>query len=192
MRVWSVGTSNNNWTSFKRLLVGADIEVLIDVRSRPVSRHPHFNRPTLRAGLNAAGIGYVFLGLELGGRPAGGGYADYEAMAVSPLFIEGLQKVEELAQRARPVLCCAEAEPLACHRCLLVGRRLVERGVEVEHILRDGSIEPHAMSEDRLLKLTRQTEADLFASREGRLARAYRAQNQRLWRPTPAPRRRPT
>jgi uncharacterized protein (DUF488 family) len=78
---------------------------------------------------------------------------------------------------------CSEHEPLTCHRCLLVGRRLVERCVDVAHILRNGRIEPHAETEDRLLKLTRQTESDLFASRADRLARAYRNQNLKLWRP---------
>jgi hypothetical protein len=53
--------------------------------------------------------------------------------------------------------------------------------VSIAHILRDGRIEPHADTEDRLLKLTRQTENDLFASRSDCLARAYRDQNLRLW-----------
>jgi uncharacterized protein (DUF488 family) len=123
------------------------------------------------------------MGVELGGRPKCGGPADYEQMATNPLFIAGLSRIEEVASRSRLAMMCSEHEPLECHRCLLVGRRLVERGVDVAHILRDGTIEPHAATEDRLLKLTRQTESDLFASRADRLARAYRDQNLRLWRP---------
>ena len=103
-------------------------------------------------------------------------------MAKQPLFQEGLSKVEQIASRARLALMCSEHEPLTCHRCLLVGRRLVERGVDVGHILRDGQIEAHAETEERLLKLTRQSESDLLASRDNRLARAYRIQNQTLWR----------
>jgi len=97
-------------------------------------------------------------------------------------FVAALDRVEELGARSRPVLLCSEHEPLQCHRCLLVGRRLFERGVDVEHILRDGRIEPHAEAEDRLLKLTRQTENDLFASREQRLAVAYRNQALKITR----------
>ncbi len=123
------------------------------------------------------------MGLELGGRPRCGGAADYERMAENPLFVTGLDRIEELATRSRLVMMCSEHEPLTCHRCLLVGRRLVERSVDVEHILRAGTIEPHAATEDRLLKITRQTENDLFASRADRLARAYRNQNLKLWRP---------
>ena len=182
MMVLTVGTSNHAWADFKRLLVNAGVEVLLDVRSQPSSRFPHFSRPALRTALNAIGISYVYLGAELGGRPASSIQADYETMAASQMFVAGIDRVIEIAARARPVLCCSEHEPLQCHRCLLVGRRLVERGVEVEHMLRDGVIEPHAATENRLLKLTKQTEADLFGTRQERLERAYRAQNHRLWR----------
>ena len=192
MRVWSIGTSNNDWETFEGLLAAPQIEVLIDVRSHPVSRLPHFSRSALRSRLTAHGISYIFMGLELGGRPVGGVQADYETMAATQMFVAGIERVVEIAARARPVLCCTEYEPLQCHRCLLVGRRLVERGVEVEHILRDGTIEPHTATEGRLLKLTRQTEADLFGTRQERLERAYRAQNHRLWRTaTPKPGRPP-
>ena len=50
-------------------------------------------------------------------------------------------------------LMCAEREPLDCHRCLLVARALAERGFSIGHILHDGTIEPHAATEQRLLDL---------------------------------------
>lgn len=181
--VFSIGHSNHEWPKFAALLRAAEIGALVDVRSSPSSRYPHFSRAVLKAGLDASGIAYLFMGVELGGRPRCGGPADYEQMAQNPLFIAGLDRIEAAASRNRLVMMCSEHEPLECHRCLLVGRRLVERGVDVEHILRDGTIEPHAAAEDRLLKLTRQTESDLFAPRADRLARAYRDQNLRLWRP---------
>jgi uncharacterized protein (DUF488 family) len=163
--IYSVGHSSHDWSIFARLLHAAGIGVVIDVRSNPASRLPHFNRTALKERLNAVGIGYVFLGLELGGRFRDGGVPDYEQMATSRMFAEGLTKVEEMAARTQPALMCSEHEPLSCHRCLLVGRRLVERGVEVAHILRDGSIEPHHDTEKRLLKLARLSDADLVTSR---------------------------
>jgi uncharacterized protein (DUF488 family) len=180
--VFTIGHSNLNWPTFQQLLDRAEIGVVVDVRSNPVSRLPHFNRTMLKERLNAAGVGYVFLGLELGGRPRNGGVPDYEQMAASPLFAEGIARVKEMAARTRPALTCSEHEPLTCHRCLLVGRRLVERGVAVSHILRDGTIEPNELTEDRLLALTRQTERDLLASRADRLATAYRAQGLKITR----------
>jgi uncharacterized protein (DUF488 family) len=180
--VFTVGHSSHDWATFQRLLDRAEIGVVVDVRSNPVSRLPHFNRTALRERLNAAGVGYVFLGLELGGRPRSGGVPDYEKMAAGPLFAEGIARVEETAARTRPALMCSEHEPLSCHRCLLVGRRLAERGVSVAHILRDGSIEPNELTEDRLLALTGQTERDLLAPRQDRLRAAYRIQGLRIAR----------
>jgi hypothetical protein len=70
---------------------------------------------------------------------------------------------------------CSEADPLECHRCLLVARALAEEGADVRHILASGPIITHAETEDRLLQLQNLAEAGLFASREERLAEAYRS-----------------
>jgi uncharacterized protein (DUF488 family) len=178
--ICTIGHSSHNWPTFQRLLDQAAVGVVVDVRSNPASRLQHFSRTTLKERLNTAGIGYIFAGLELGGRPRGSGIADYEQIAASPLFAEGIARVQEIATRTRPALMCSEHEPLTCHRCLLVGRRLAERSNTVAHILRDGTIEPNEVTEDRLLALTRKTDADLFAPRSERLARAYRNQAMRI------------
>jgi hypothetical protein len=73
--------------------------------------------------------------------------------------------------RHRVCLLCAEREPLDCHRCLLVGRALAERGLALGHIRADGTIEPHAATEQRLLALT-DGETDLFREPAERLAHA--------------------
>src|SRR5947208_677991 len=99
-------------------------------------------------------------------------------MARLPQFVEGLERVEAIAASPRVALLCSEHEPLACHRFVLIGRRLAERGADVRHILRDGGIELHHDTEERLLlRLAGQVEADLLASRAERLELAYRAQN---------------
>jgi uncharacterized protein (DUF488 family) len=77
----------------------------------------------------------------------------------------------------RVCLLCAEREPLDCHRCLLVGRALAARGLTLGHIRPDGTIEPHAATEQRLLALAG-GEADLFRGRTERLAHAYRRRAQ--------------
>ncbi|WP_188900466.1 DUF488 domain-containing protein [Caldovatus sediminis] len=183
--VLTIGHSNHPWERFVALLAGAGVTALADVRSAPHSRHtPQFGRERLAAGLRAAGIAYVFLGRELGGRPADRsllteGVADYERMARQPCFARGLERVIAGAARHRIALMCAEQDPLDCHRCLLVARRLAERGVAVGHILADGRIETQAEAEDRLLAATRRAGEDLFASRAERLALAYREQARR-------------
>lgn len=69
---------------------------------------------------------------------------------------------------------CSEHDPLDCHRCLLVGRELAERGVGVKHILADGTIADHREIEDRLLQSEGRESTDLFLSPDERLAEAYR------------------
>src|SRR5262249_61331718 len=97
------------------------------------------------------------MGDALGGRPRNpalyrDGVADYEAMAATPAFRAGLDRVGAEAQRHRVCLMCAEREPLDCHRCLLVGRALAQ-GLAIGHLLVDGRVEPHTATEQRLLAL---------------------------------------
>ena len=78
--VWTIGHSNLDWTQFEQLLAAADITTLADLQSWPSSRLSHFSRPALKARLDASGVAYVYLSLELGGRPRNGAVADYEIM----------------------------------------------------------------------------------------------------------------
>lgn len=142
---------------------------------------PHFNKNALAASLAAQGIDYVFLGKALGGRPERQemytqGRADYEKMAASPEFRVGLARLMEAAEPNRIAVMCSEADPLDCHRCLLVGRALAAGGIDVGHILASGAAVTHAQAEDRLLDLENLAEAGLLLrSRDERLAEAYRS-----------------
>jgi uncharacterized protein (DUF488 family) len=191
--VFTIGHSVHSQERFGALLRGAGVTAIADVRSAPYSRrHPQFNRETLRAALQAEGIAYVFLGRELGGRPSGpqfytAGVADYEKMAQSPAFREGLDRIIDGARTYRVALMCSERDPLHCHRCLLVSRALAEQGVRVSHILDDGSRVGHAEIEDRLLDVASQDTADLFASRPERLAAAYREYGRKVAFAEPKP-----
>jgi uncharacterized protein (DUF488 family) len=175
----TIGHSNLPVERFVALLEGAGIGAVADVRSVPFSRrYPWFSGRTLAARLAAADVAYLALGETLGGRPRDPalyreGIADYERMAATRSFRAGLDQVCAAMARHRVCLMCAEREPLDCHRCLLVGRALAERGLALGHILIDGTIEPHAQTEERLLA-SRGRPNDLFADRAGRLAEAYR------------------
>jgi uncharacterized protein (DUF488 family) len=153
--VYTVGHSNHPIERFVELLRGAGITAVADVRSVPQSRrYPQFGRVRLERSLREAGIAYVYLGVELGGRPADptllrDGKPDYERMAATPAFGAGLDRIVDGARRYRIAAMCAEREPMECHRFLLVSPHLLERGVAVQHILAGGTIEPHDVTQAR-------------------------------------------
>jgi Protein of unknown function, DUF488 len=147
--VFTIGHSNHSAEKLAGLLKNCGIEVLVDTRSRPYSRHaPHFNRGAIERLLSGDGIGYVFLGRELGGRPEGEefydgeGRVDYALVGCSGPFLDGISRLEEEIRARTVALLCSEEDPIRCHRRLLVGRALEERGITLRHIRGDGSIEP--------------------------------------------------
>jgi uncharacterized protein (DUF488 family) len=188
--LFSIGHSNVSAERFLALLHIAGVNAVADVRSVPSSRFcPWFSGKNLEPRLAREGIAYLPYGDTLGGRPGGeslyrDGSADYEAMEAQPEFRAGLDRLIDAASHARVCLMCAEREPLDCHRCLLVSRRLARRGLAVGHILQDGAVEPHAATEERLLAWVSTLDCrsggegdgcDLFATgQHERLAAAYR------------------
>jgi uncharacterized protein (DUF488 family) len=177
--LFTIGHSNHPIERFLELARGAGITAIADVRSTPASRrYPWFNQARLAPRLAAEGIAYVPLGEWLGGRPRDerlyrdDGVVDYVAMARTDEFRAGLDRVADGTKRYRVCLMCAEREPLDCHRCLLVARALAERGFAIGHVLADATIEPHAETEERLIKLAR-VPAELIRDRDQRLAAAY-------------------
>jgi uncharacterized protein (DUF488 family) len=180
LTVYTIGHSTHPMERFAALLRGAGITAIADVRSAPYSRrHPHFNKEPLQEALRARDVSYVFLGNELGGRPAEPGFycdgvADYEKMAQRPEFQQGLDRVVSGAATYRIALMCSEGDPLTCHRCALVSRALAERGVRVNHILPSGDLLGHDAVEEKLLERAGRGGDDLFGTREDRLASAYR------------------
>jgi uncharacterized protein (DUF488 family) len=191
VEILTIGHSAMPYEHFLGLLHRSAATAVADVRTTPYSRRsPQFNRNRLRDELRRAGIAYLFFGEELGGRPADkrlyrDGVADYEKMATEPDFAEGLERIVGSAKHYRLAMMCAEQDPLDCHRFLLVGRALHQEGILVRHILPDGSVADHAVTEERLLRLSRRSDLDLFESGDRRLAAAYRDRASRVayaWR----------
>jgi uncharacterized protein (DUF488 family) len=180
--LFSIGHSNLPVDRFRELLQMSGVDAVADVRSVPWSRFfPWFSRKNLEAALSNDGIAYWPYGDALGGRPGDDdlyrdGIADYDAMAAQPRFRADLDRLIGAAAHGRVCLMCAEREPLDCHRCLLVARSLAGGGLAIGHILHDGTVEPHAVTEQRLLELDgRGDGCDLFATgQRERLAAAYR------------------
>ena len=146
--LWSIGHSNLSSDQFVALLRAHAIALVADVRTAPYSRHwPQFNREELARTLKAAGVEYVFLGRELGGKPEDptlrgpSGAPDYDAIAATPLYREGLARLAALGRERRTAFMCSEGDPAHCHRERLVARSLRAAGWQVHHILSDGTIQ---------------------------------------------------
>lgn len=145
--VWTVGHSNHDPGAFIGLVTRHRIAYLVDIRSHPYSRFaPHFNREQLQRSVEACGIRYAFLGEALGGRPQredhfdSEGRALYDKMALEPAFREAIERLLRDAREHRLALLCSCGQPHGCHRRLLVGKVLCERGAELRHILPDGDV----------------------------------------------------
>ena len=184
--VYTIGHSNQPLADFLSALNANGITAVADVRSYPYSQmNPQFDRKSLSAELKALGIAYVFLGKELGARSSDpdcykDGKVQFDRLAKSELFREGVERVLQGMEHYRVALMCAEREPLACHRTILVSRHLAELGLSVRHILSSTETEDHADTMLRLLHELELDEANLFLDRADLLAEAYRLQASRI------------
>ena len=152
----TIGHSNRPIEEFLDLLKAHGVELLVDVRTVPRSRHnPQFNRDTLPRSLEQAGIRYEHMP-GLGGlrharkdSPNTGwknlsfrGYADYMQ---TDEFAENLRALEDRDRTGRVAIMCAESVPWRCHRSLIADA-LTVRGVAVTHIMSETKANPHRLT----------------------------------------------
>jgi uncharacterized protein (DUF488 family) len=147
--------------------------------------NPQFNREFLKEALSRASIKYVFLGKELGARTEDrscycNGKVQYDLLAKTDLFRNGIDRVRKGANEYRVALMCAEKEPLDCHRAILVARALSENGMAVRHILADGTVEEHSNSLKRLVALVRVSSSDMFRSEAVVIEDAYKKRGHQI------------
>ena len=184
--IFTIGHSDHKPGKFVDLLKNNYISAVADVRSAPYSRyHPQFDRNEIEKTLKEAGIGYVFLGEELGARRTEvecyvDGKARYELIARTHAFQNGLRRLKKGCLTHRIALMCAERDPLTCHRAILIGRYLRASSVSISHILDDGKLETNYELECRLLKSINMDGGDLLDSRTNAIEKAYEIQGLRI------------
>jgi hypothetical protein len=124
--------------------------------------------------LKTAGIEYRFAGNVLGGRPTDptcykngelpGDKAnfldlvDYDEVVKRDWYRAGIARLMEMAVNARTAIMCSEEDPARCHRHHLIAQSLLDAGVSVEHVRKDGRVEPA----ERLPPQQRQQQLGLF------------------------------
>jgi uncharacterized protein (DUF488 family) len=129
--VYTIGHGAGSFSTLSGFLDRFNIATVIDVRTRPYSRHaPDFRRETLEHLTTSAGFGYRWMGDTLGGL----------GEAPEPgAFLASLHTVLTLTKEAPVVLLCAETDPAHCHRSTILAPALEQQGARVVHILSDGS-----------------------------------------------------
>jgi uncharacterized protein (DUF488 family) len=129
--IYTLGTSTRSPEDFFSILKAFGIKGIADVRRFPRSRKfPQFNKEKIEEDSKEQNLSYYWLGDHLGGFRKGG----YEKYKKENSYLEGLQKVEALAEQYPFVLICAERFPWKCHR-LQISQSLLERGWDVIHII---------------------------------------------------------
>jgi len=185
-KLFTIGHSTHTAEKFIELLSMHAINVVCDVRSNPYSKfNPHFNRETIKKQLKAHQMSYVYLGKELGPRsddPAlnVNGQVQYNLIAKTELFQEGLKRLQNGLKSHRVALMCAEKDPVMCHRTILICRNLRSDEIEISHILENGSLESNRDSERRLMGMLKIPEATLFEKSEELIERAYDIQSEKI------------
>jgi uncharacterized protein (DUF488 family) len=156
MALLTVGHGPQGREALGDRLVGAGVEVVVDVRRFPGSRtNPDVARDALQEWLPELGIAYRW-DERLGGRrrlapgePVEDGwwtvaqFAAYAAHTRTADFTAGLDDVLAPAARATVAVMCSESVWWRCHRRLIADVAVLGRGVPVTHLMPDGRLTPH-------------------------------------------------
>jgi uncharacterized protein (DUF488 family) len=138
-KIYTIGHSNHEWQDFLSLLRSHNVDLLVDIRSKPYSRYVRWaTKDNLLKKLPEADIDYYYLGDKLGGIRL----SDMTMQAAFECGIDDL--VQLLKDGEKAAIMCAEENPANCHR-QVVSAMLHEKGFEIIHIRGDGREEKFVM-----------------------------------------------
>jgi uncharacterized protein (DUF488 family) len=160
-RLLTVGHGTLDREGLAALLTGAGVDLLVDVRRFPGSRHnPDVSTDALAAWLPEAGIDYRWEE-RLGGRrrrdkaddPDADGwwrveaFRAYAAHTRTPEFLAALDDLAvDVLARGTTVVMCSESVWWRCHRRLIADAALLLRELDVAHLAHDGRTTAHEPS----------------------------------------------
>ncbi|UOW02073.1 DUF488 domain-containing protein [Agrococcus sp. SCSIO52902] len=158
----TVGHGRLDGDGLRSLLGGAGVELVVDIRRFPGSRaNPAASRDAIEGELAAGGIGWRWEE-RLGGRRRLTAAEDaaspdawwrvaafraYAAWTRSDDFAAALAEVLAEAEERRVAVMCSEAVWWRCHRRVVADVAAVLHGAEPLHLMHDGSLRPHPVSE---------------------------------------------
>jgi uncharacterized protein (DUF488 family) len=142
-----------------RLIRGAEIARVVDVRTVPKSRtHPWVWSDKMAIWVPAeAGAEYVWE-RDLGGfrtpqptshhtalrNPSFRGYADYME---TERFLSALNALIDSLPHRKTAIMCSETLWWRCHRRLISDAAVLLHGVDVRHVMANGRAQPHALTQ---------------------------------------------
>lgn len=140
--IYTVGHSNLSFMRFLTLLQENNITHIIDIRSIPYSRRATWsNKSRLPEILKPFRIRYTYLGHKLGGKkPSLERFTSTETVRSKENYEDAIQDLIRLSMRDNLSLLCAEGDPANCHRQHVVAQSLLNAGVKVIHILKNGGL----------------------------------------------------
>lgn len=163
MKIFTIGYSDRTQQELLALLQRYSINCLLDVRSVPTDMlFPAFNSDALKGYLKEHGVVYMPFGKEFGERRADcldkKGRLDYSRFIQTADFQHGAARLKDgLSKGFHIALMGAAGDPLRCHRCTLVARYLHSQGMEIRHILPDGTLLSHADTEGKQAETAKAT-----------------------------------
>lgn len=145
--IYTIGHSTRTLENFVRVLKYYGIEVLVDVRHFPQSRHnPQFNRETLGEELLRNNIIYKWQ-KKLGGFREGG----YKKYTETEEFKEGIKELIKIAKDRNTAVMCAEIVWLKCHR-RYIADILKRQRWKVFHIFDETRLDKHKITLKRKIR----------------------------------------
>jgi uncharacterized protein (DUF488 family) len=156
--LFTIGHGTLDEEAFATLLSDANVELLVDVRTAPGSRHnPQFARERMEVWVPQHGVAYRWE-RRLGGfrkadpdsdntglrHSAFRGYADHMATAE---FKNAFAQLMDEAQQRRTAVMCSESVWWRCHRRLIADAATLLADAGVVHLMHDGSRRPHQLTE---------------------------------------------
>lgn len=180
-KLYTIGCSIHTIESFIDILKKHEVNVVIDVRSTPYSKHTaQFNKENLQRATSHNRIYYSSFSKEFGARRKENcvytnDTVSFDKVKQLPIFINGVERIRKgLQEGYRIALMCTEKEPADRHRFSLVAKGISERiGVYANHILYDGTLMTTKDIEQQLLKQY-SIEAELFDGNDDPLVQLYK------------------
>ena len=148
----TAGYGNLGFEGFIARLKGLGVTHFVDVRSVPESSYwEEFRRRNLEILVPETGLEYVYMGDTLGGVAGSAtlckepGEVPIGPLAEGATFRTGIARLAKAAARPdrRIALVCGCLRPYRCHRARLIAPAALEAGMDVRHVMADGSVVTH-------------------------------------------------